>query len=120
MPRRFSFDIFRDMVLLAVLCGGVFEGLLVVVGPQVTACFCSAYPAHCPCPRPIPAGLSASVPGLIQVWSVLVMALVPLSLLVGLVGIFLGRRAAATVDVHLVHGLKLCPLLILLFLEVLT
>jgi len=121
MQRRFSFDDFLGMVFIAVVCGGFVEVLLLpVVGPTIAPCFCPAYPAACHCPQPILPGLSRSVPELAQVYSVLVVALVPISLLVGLVGISLGRWAAVRVDVHLVHALKLCPLLILAFLEVLT
>lgn len=113
MHRRFSFDNYLGMVLLAMVCVCFMCSSSILLGPQVHACMCPVNVPPC-CTPPF------LQPTWLRVYAVVFIAVLTMSLLVALMGIIMGRRRQTTVDTNLVYALTLCPFLTLVFLGVVT
>jgi hypothetical protein len=118
MQRRSAFNDYLVLAGGVIFCLALVEGAFVLQGPPTAACFCPVYPNPCHCPQPVPMGLASALAWLPQAYFAVLLALLPLSLVVTVVGIFLGQRAPATVDFSLVRALKLGPLVTTLVVEV--
>jgi hypothetical protein len=112
---RFSFDNYLGMVLFALVSTCFLYAVVILLGPQMSACFCPAEPVGAASsPRWGCCGLLPE-PGVIQALPIVFFVLLAISLLVAVVGIILGRTRRTTIDVYLVYALELCPFLTLIF-----
>jgi hypothetical protein len=115
--RRGDRTLVLDLVVIALVCSVTLNGFAVLLGPQIAACFCPVYPNPCPCARTPPYS-PVPVVAFVQMYPVLSVALLVISVLGAVVGFSLARETPRRLPVTVIQALQFCPLITLVLVGV--
>jgi hypothetical protein len=102
-----------DLVVIALVCCVTVNAAEVLLGPQIVACFCPVYPNPCPCAHKPSPYVPVPVVAFVQMYPVLSIALLVISVLVAVVGFSLARETPRRLPATVIQVLQFCPLITL-------